>query len=217
MTLKKLNILFVITSSFYIATLAFTPYYMDFVSKVLPIVILLLVCLNQFSGTKKILIGTALIASGIGDVLLALSIEHSFVLGLGAFLVAQLIYTISFFKLRDHKLASKQRISLAIGVVLFSAGMANYILPSTGELLIPVAIYLTVITLMVLSALLSNMPMWTVIGALFFIVSDSLLAQSTFKSPVELSTHLIMLTYYAAQFFIVNGLRVQLSTKNLSN
>jgi uncharacterized membrane protein YhhN len=207
MTYKKLNILFFVTASIYLLTVAFTPYYLDFLSKILPIVVLLALCVSQFEGTKRMLISSALIASGIGDVLLALSIENGFVFGLGAFLVAQLIYSIIFFKCRDNEKASKQRIGLAIGVVFFSIIMANYILPATAELFIPVAVYLTVITMMMLSALLFNMPIWTVIGAFSFIASDSLLAQSIFKLPVELSTHLIMFTYYAAQFFIVNGLR----------
>ncbi len=216
-TSKKLNILFFITASCYLIALSFTPYYMDFACKVLPIVVLLVLSISHFEGNKRMLICSALIASGIGDVLLALPIENSFIFGLGAFLIAQLIYSISFFKLRAHGKVSKPRIALAIGVVFFAGIMANHILPETAELLIPVGIYLTVITIMVLNALLFNMPTSTVVGAFFFIVSDSLLAQSIFKTPVELSAHWVMFTYYAAQFFIVNGMREQLSPIKLPN
>jgi len=216
-TLKKINTVFFITACFYLLTLFYTPYFLDFVSKALPVVVLLALCLSHFEGNKRILICSALIASGIGDVLLALPIENSFIFGLGAFLIAQLIYSITFYKLRDHKKASKQRIALALSVVLFAGIMANHILPSTAGMLIPVSIYLTVITLMVLNALLFNMPLLTVVGAFCFIVSDSLLAQSLFKTPVPLSAHWVMLTYYGAQFLIVNGMREQLSPIKLPN
>jgi uncharacterized membrane protein YhhN len=75
----------------------------------------------------------------------------------------------------------------------------------------PVAAYATVISLMVMCSIhvftkvnspANKMYVW---GASLFVLSDSLLAIAKFAYPFPLSGVLIMLTYCAAQFLIVQG------------
>jgi uncharacterized membrane protein YhhN len=44
------------------------------------------------------------------------------------------------------------------------------------------------------------------VGAISFVVSDSLLAINKFYEPIERSSFLIMLTYLVAQYLIVVGI-----------
>jgi len=46
----------------------------------------------------------------------------------------------------------------------------------------------------------------TVIGAAFFVISDSLIALNRFVFKIQYSGLLIMVTYYVAQFLIIIGI-----------
>ena len=92
--------------------------------------------------------------------------------------------------------------------------MLGSLWPKLGEMQIPVLVYSIVITLMGLAALdrygaVSPKSFWKVlIGALLFILSDSLIAYSRFgQEIVEISLpgFWIMLTYILAQFLIITG------------
>lgn len=202
---NTLKIIFILLSTSYLISLFFAPYPLQYLAKVAPIVILLWCCQQYLSSFGRWTFSVAIIASGCGDVLLNLPLEQSFLFGLGAFLIAQLIYAISFYRFKAHaKLSSKQWL-LVTAVVIYSLAMAFYILPSTGELLIPVTAYLLVITLMGMSAISSNLNIKVTVGALTFVASDSILSLSIFKNPLPFSDQLVMLTYYAAQFLIIFG------------
>jgi len=202
-TLTKLFFTFAII---YLISQLFLPYPFDFAVKIMPLFILMWICISHLSGKLRYCIGGALVFSAIGDVFLSLTIANAFTFGLGAFLIAQLIYTVSFSLYRQPYHDIKPRLIAAVSVAIFSGAMAIYILPSTNELMGPVTVYLIVISCMGISALLSGMNKLTLFGACCFISSDALLAQSIFKSPLPLSNHLVMLTYYLAQFFILAGL-----------
>lgn len=205
----KLNFIFLFSAAVYLATLPFTQYFMQFAVKSLPIFVLLAIAWTQLSGKLRPAIMSALIASAAGDIFLALSFEGSFVFGLGAFLIAQLIYAVTFFKHRTNLDSPANRVILSTAILGFATIMAFYILPSTNELFIPVAAYLSVITFMGISGALSNMHKVTVIGTLSFIASDAILAQSLFKTPLPYSSFLVMTTYYFAQYLILRGLIIK--------
>ena len=84
-----------------------------------------------------------------------------------------------------------------------------------GDLLIPVIVYMSAILLMALTAFLRQGSVTKIsyifvfIGALFFIISDSLLALNKFYKPLPLANISIMLTYAMAQLFIVFGIKKQ--------
>jgi uncharacterized membrane protein YhhN len=152
-------------------------------------------------------LGAALAVSTLGDVLLDLDPQRLFVFGLGSFLVAHLIYTAVFVRNRQRPLAPGVSQMLPAGLVLlYSATVSAWLLPSLGMLVVPVAIYMCAITAMVLSAILARFSNpWVAVGAVLFLISDSLLAVNKFKTPVPFRDVLVWTTYYVGQFCIANG------------
>ncbi len=79
-------------------------------------------------------------------------------------------------------------------------------------MLIPVIIYGIVISTFGIVATLNYISnktkanLWLFFGALFFIVSDSILAINKFYNPKEIFDFLIMLTYIIAQFLICKSM-----------
>ncbi|HLK22348.1 MAG TPA: lysoplasmalogenase [Bryobacteraceae bacterium] len=153
------------------------------------------------------MLGAALAVSTLGDVLLDLDPEKLFVFGLGSFLLAHLIYLWTFIRNRTRPLALgvAQIVPTAL-VLVYSVSVSAWLLPSLGGLIVPVAIYMCAITAMVLSAILARFSNpWVAVGAILFLISDSLLAINKFKTPVPLRDVLVWSTYYAGQFAIANG------------
>ena len=62
------------------------------------------------------------------------------------------------------------------------------------------------ITAMVLAAILARFSNpWVAVGAILFLISDSLLAVNKFKTPVPFRDVLVWTTYYVGQFLIANS------------
>jgi uncharacterized membrane protein YhhN len=55
---------------------------------------------------------------------------------------------------------------------------------------------------------------WVMWGAIFFLISDSILAVNKFKSPVPAAGYLIWTTYYMAQYGIAIGFLSEKSVEN---
>lgn len=197
---------FVVSAIIYLVSLGFAEYPYQYVVKVVPMLLLLGLCICHLHGAKRLLFSCAIVASATGDIYLALPIPNSFIFGLGAFLIAQIIYTYSFVHFRKpEKLTGMAKI-MSFVIVCYSLCMGFYILPNTHDLFLPVTAYLTVITLMTVSAWLSNLSIALKVGALSFLLSDSLIAINMFKVPIVYSGFFIMLTYYAAQGLIIAGI-----------
>ncbi|MCP2025718.1 putative membrane protein YhhN [Flavobacterium sp. HSC-32F16] len=164
--------------------------------------------------TQKILL-TALLFSWIGDVILLFSdiAEIYFILGLVSFLISHILYCVLFNRQIKEKI-KRNAVIFAIGSVLIAIyliGMLSVLLPSLGDLKIPVIAYASVISIMLLFAY-NGLLIWkkpanqlVFFGALFFIVSDSILALNKFYTPLKKSSFIIMLTYLVAQYLIVIG------------
>ena len=153
--------------------------------------------------TKNILL-TALLFSWIGDVILLFSdiSEIYFILGLVSFLISHIVYCILFNRQAKRNL-KKNSIAIGIGSILIACyliGMLSVLLPSLGDLKIPVIVYASVISIMLLFAyngLLSwNEPGNNLVytGAVVVVVSDSILAINKLDNPIEKSSFLIRLT-----------------------
>jgi uncharacterized membrane protein YhhN len=165
------------------------------------------------------MLGVALALSTVGDVLLDLDPDRLFVFGLGAFLVAHLVYISVFVRNRSRTIPlGAPRLLAAALVLLYSIAVSLWLLPALGNLMVPVAIYMCAITAMVLSAILARFPNpWVAVGAILFLVSDSLLAVNKFKTPVPYRDFFVWSTYYAGQYGIAIGfLRVRGSVTHLS-
>ncbi|MFT5675005.1 MAG: putative membrane protein YhhN [Paraglaciecola sp.] len=177
------------------------PY--SFVHKALPIFILLFVALIKLTGPSRILLSTALFLSATGDILLALDLQQGFIFGLLAFAFAHLFYTACFYRWQNWQ---KHYLWLFAALAIHLTLMLYFILPVSGQLLIPVVIYMGVIAAMTCSAIMVKTAIrYILFGAVLFVTSDSLLAINKFLFALPYENILIMSSYYAAQYFLILG------------
>ncbi len=147
----------------------------------------------------------ALIACLGGDVFLMK--EQYFVYGLGSFLIAQLLFTFIFYKFSNGKLYFTPLL------ILIAVGAFSYrtFLPMLGDLAIPVAIYNICILLMCwlgVNACLSRrdtLGLSLAIAAVLFVFSDTMIAVNKFVQPFDLSSVLILSTYWLSISIIANA------------
>jgi uncharacterized membrane protein YhhN len=200
---RTLRLVSIVCGLVYLVTQRWQPYPASFVVKGLSVGTLAVLA---FSAGSPVL-GIALALSSLGDILLDLDPERLFVFGLGSFLLAHLVYIFLFVRSRRPTMPiSGARALLAALVLLYSAAVSWWLLPSLGSLLAPVAIYMCAITAMVLSAILARFPNpWVVVSAILFLISDSLLAVNKFKTPIPYRDYLVWSTYYAGQYGIAIG------------
>ncbi|MBU2863090.1 lysoplasmalogenase [Reinekea forsetii] len=192
--------LFLATSFFYLALLPFDPLPVTWLLKMLPIAVLFFAVFKGFPFSGRILLLLALFFSACGDVLLQFDF---FVPGVAAFLVAQLNYGVFFAR---HWSSAHTRWPISTMAIGYMLVMAFLLTPHLGDLIAPVFAYLVVIGFMGVLATHSTLPIkWAVLGAFVFILSDSFIAIDRFLRPLPFSSYLIMITYYAAQWMIIQG------------
>lgn len=149
---------------------------------------------------------TALIFCLLGDI--ALIWDHLFLLGVGFFLVAHLLFI--------RALTSRFGFRLAPVALIFALalifGMSFYLwggLDNTLKIAIP--IYATVIGLMGAQALSigmrrrSSIRIQIALGGVLFILSDALLGINAFKEPFAFSGLFILTTYWGALTLLANA------------
>ncbi|WP_409416880.1 lysoplasmalogenase [Flavobacterium sp. PS2] len=175
----------------------------------------LAVYLSEDFPSKKILLG-ALLFSWIGDVILLFAdkAEIYFILGLVAFLISHVIYIILFNKQNKPDVPKNKGVFfIGLGFILvYLATMLTVLLPKLGDLQLPVIVYALTISTMLLYAF-SGYLIWKkpantyiLVGAIIFVLSDSILAMDKFYEPIYKNSFFIMLTYLMAQYLIVIGI-----------
>ena len=139
------------------------------------------------------ILGIALALSSLGDVLLDLPRWGGFVRGLVAFLLAHLVYIALFARNFRRPLRPRLPQLLLIGLVLlYSLTLSAWFAPSLGPMANPVMIYICTITTMVVWAILAGFSRpWVWIGAVLFLISDSLIAVNRFKMHLPMRGPLI--------------------------
>jgi uncharacterized membrane protein YhhN len=150
----------------------------------------------------------AMIFALFGDIFLMFKNEDFFLLGLGSFLIMQLLYTFTF--LKDRIKDIKVIFINVIPVLLISSSIMVYLWHDLGSLQLPVLIYTIAISMMVISALIRRTSIsWqfpVIIGVILFMISDAVLAISKFGNMVTPLTEItIIVTYMFAQYLIVRG------------
>lgn len=163
---------------------------------------------------RAILLGMAF--SCIGDIALMLPFD-AFVPGLIAFLLAHVCYIVAFragFRAGRGLLFAAALLAVFAGINL--AGLWP-LLPN--DLRIPVVVYVVVLALMATLALARawtknaatpSAPTsirWAAIGAVLFVISDSVLAWDRFGGGLPAATLCVLSTYYAAQYCIARSVR----------
>lgn len=196
-------LLFLLLCTAYLVALPWTPVLLAACLKILPIAALAVRAARRAAGRKRTFLVLALIFSLTGDVVLALSRDTLFVLGVAAFLVAHVLYIVTF---RPDMRYSPRSARLAAIVVAWCAVVAAVLFPHLGTLRAPVIVYMLVIAAMGVSAsFAAGTTLVLFAGAFAFIVSDSILAIDRFVAHVRHAPYLVMSTYYLGQFCIVAG------------
>lgn len=159
---------------------------------------------NMNTSDKTMLV--SLIFSCLGDTFLMFQGENSqfFLLGLGSFLVAQLAYS-GVFKPLGITNYNKRYPFIIYGFV-FIVFLLDRI---PKGFMMPIVVYATAIMWMgITAAERQTNPKsyrFVLIGAILFIISDSLIAINKFAFPIPLAGLWVMATYIAAQYLIVEG------------
>lgn len=174
--------------------------------KALPAVLLASAALSHpIARERRWLVG-ALGFSAAGDFLLALPWwAPSFVLGLGAFLIAHLCFFAALLPL-----VTRTPARIAAAAVLGCACVALLVwfwprLTAEG-MTVPVTLYIAVLGAMVCAALLARLPTgWTALGALCFAVSDAMIGISRFVLGSELLAVPIWWAYATSLLLITAG------------
>ena len=125
-----------------------------------------------------------------------------FLAGLVTFFIGHIFYIIAF----RHMNRKPMPIWAGTLLLLYGVGMMVWIAGSQfqiGEHILGSAIiaYILILLIMGWTAIRTRLPL-AIIGALLFIISDSILAIDRFVYAIEMRDALVMLTYYSAQVFI---------------
>jgi len=163
------------------------------------------------SGLKKWIL-LALVFSLGGDIFLLFESEDSvfFLLGLSSFLIAHIFYIVFFHFVRIRENIAGN-ILLLLLVVIYYTTLMTILSPYLENMKLPVRIYGVVISFMLLLALhtgfikIKKVSLMMITGAVFFIISDSLLALNKFYISFDYAGIGVMLTYGLAQLFIAEG------------
>ena len=155
---------------------------------------------------------TALFFSLGGDVLLMFEKVNPlfFISGLICFLISHIFYIIIFNRILIEK-------SIPVRWWMIPVVLCYYIIllitlfPFLGQMKVPVVVYGAVISTMFFVALQllfykSKASRQIILGAVLFVVSDSVLAFNKFYSSFNNAGLVIMLTYAFAQYFITKGI-----------
>ncbi len=163
------------------------------------------------------LLGSALVLSLIGDFLLGVRMLGSldgqslFLLGLGSFLLAHLMYIAMFRKYWPTAWwrPGPVRIWGVLAIFILVGSVLSVLWRSLGPMLIPVVLYSVALSCMGTSAMLADLGTPTAaFGAIFFIISDAMIAVNKFHGHLAGSNQLIWITYYSAQLLILFGVEL---------
>jgi len=181
------------------------------------VVLIVWLVLNGGLGGAALWFTLGAVFSLAGDVFLMVP-RNMFIFGLLSFLIGHVFY-IAGFNARSADLSGGGWLYLLVFVVILGLiiwqiynRLANGLqAKKLSGLKLPVLIYATVITLMVLSALMcffrpdweTTPALWAVAGALLFYLSDTILSMDRFVNPLPHARLLTMTTYHLGQLGIL--------------
>ena len=198
--------LFTAVSIIHILGLIFKFEVVSVVTKPLILISLLLYYLKSTNKRSTLYTG-AVLFSLLGDVLLISNTELNFMLGLASFLIAHILYIVMVMKSAETS-SFKNKVKSVVPFVILGFGLLYFLKDTLGEMLIPVTIYAFVISMFGTVSLLnyinkkSNKALTLLLGALFFMLSDSVLAINKFQESNAVYPVVVMITYITAQYLI---------------
>ena len=159
------------------------------------------------------LIVVALLGGCAGDIFLMLEDQDKwFLFGMSAFLINQIFYIISFFlSITDYSAFNLWGLFLLGPAILVLIFTVPRFINKSGDMKIPVLVYLVAILLMHIAAILrlaefQGLPFILIyIGSISFIFSDTCIAVNKWAGEFTNARLIIMTTYIMAQFYITLG------------
>lgn len=147
---------------------------------------------------------TGLAFSWLGDVLPDLVPSGvSFLAMVGAFLCAQVAFSVGFWPMRGESLLRRPAV---LGYAVVYLALMAACLPGAGSLRVPVLVYGLVLTTM--AVLATGVGLRTGVGGLVFMLSDALIALGEFRHwdsrPLSVA---VMATYAVAEVLLVMGVQ----------
>lgn len=171
-------------------------------------------------GGASLWFGLGILLSLTGDILLMISLDRLFLAGLVVFLLAHLAYLIGF-NIPIPEI-SAWGFFLAIMVGLGGMRIIRRILAplaanGQARMRTPIIIYSTVISLMLLSAMMkmaditwnTNAALLVGVGAFLFYVSDIILAWNKFVAPIQHGRIYNIGAYHLGQIILIAGVIAQ--------
>jgi uncharacterized membrane protein YhhN len=204
---RQLRAVFLIFALLFVALLPFYPHYPGgWAVKAIPALSLAMLTWRFVPGIERRWLSLALLFSAAGDAVLGWNDLYGgpyFVIGLVLFLVAHVFFIVAF---ATRFALLRSRIPVAALLTGYSALLTWFLWPNLGEMALPVLVYIVVITVMAIVATLRTMRgNALVLGALAFMLSDSLLAVNRFWTPVPAASYWIITSYYFAQYMIAHA------------
>lgn len=211
---KKAELLpFLFVIIVYLIAMFFELYYVKLLFKPLIVGSILLYFLvltrNRFVRFKLWMI-LGLTYGLVGDIFLMFDSrdELFFVLGLSFFLIGHIFYILIFKRIIKDKFISFHFLK-TLFVAIYVAALLYLLIPRADILLIPVIFYALVIATMFAFAFhltkIGKIGWLVAVGSFLFVISDSVIALNKFYMSIPHNDWIVMGTYIAAQFLIVEG------------
>ena len=154
------------------------------------------------------------VASWAGDIFLMFNGKGPFMAGMLSFMIAHISYSYLFNQVQPHS-QKNILIPILLGAFVLHLGtdIMDAIRPNLGDLIMPVYIYMIVITIMAVFAfktmVVADTKYWGMhffgVGAIFFVISDMILAVNIFALKESFLGVWVMATYGIAQYLIAKG------------
>ena len=165
-----------------------------------------LLAIAAFRGQLKLL-ALALLFSAAGDAFLAYDGKRLFVPGLASFLVTHVLYAIVFVLATRGAalpLSAGRKVMLVV-VPTFAVAYSAVLWPNLGALALPVIVYIAAIVVMAMLSLRVR-AIEVPLGAVLFMVSDSLISLEKFLWQAAWVGPTVWITYALAQLMITRGM-----------
>lgn len=193
-------------------------YKLSLVTKSMLMVLLMGFFISTNPKKYKVWVLLALVFSWFGDAFLLFQQVGSiyFMLGLGSFLLAHVFYIIRFQCIKTN-FSYTHIFLISTLFLLYGVLLLNFLWLGLGGFKAPVVVYALVLVSMAVSAVVFTWQRtaFISIGAILFVVSDSLIAINKFWVHLPAGRVLIMGTYVLAQWLIITGiLKLEKLTKN---
>jgi alkenylglycerophosphocholine/alkenylglycerophosphoethanolamine hydrolase len=204
-TVVRLYLVAVMLGIAYILLIPMQPYPLSWLLKMAPMLIFAGIMWQTFPGAAGRWLALGYVAASAGDFFLDYGNRDGlFRQALISFLVNQVAFVVAFLLLSRGR---SWRWLWSVPVIAYSLLLAVWMVPAAKGLEIPVGIYLACLLGMALCAVrVETKPGALWLGAMLFVVADSLIGLNKFVYPFDHAVLVIVTCYFTGQSLIAFGL-----------